>query len=262
MKRAFLLCALLAFLLSGCSSEPAAVVPETTVPVTTAPVTTAPATETTAPAETEPPHSALYLPGVPVEDVLTWFCEVCLDSEYTDGGDPTRIQKWEAPIAYSLHGSPTPEDEDTLDAFAVWLNTVEGFPGIGPADSPETANLHIHFTDAQGLLDLMGPDYTDTDGAVTFWYDSGDVIYDAVICIRTDLDQQLRSSVILEELYNGLGPAQDTLLRPDSIIYQEFSTPQALTEADELLLRLLYYPDIRCGMDNAQCEAVIRSVYY
>ena len=51
-------------------------------------------------------------------------------------------------------------------------------------------------------------------------------------------------------------------LRLDSIIYQQYSQPQDLTLEDWLLLRLLYHPDILCGMDAAQCEAVIRNLYY
>ena len=100
------------------------------------------------------------------------------------------------------------------------------------------------------------------DGAVTFWYDGENRIYDEVICIRNDIDQFTRNSVILEEIYNGLGPVQDTSLRSDSLIYQEFSQPQALTQVDELILRLLYHPDMRCGMDAEACETVIRSLYY
>ena len=87
-------------------------------------------------------------------------------------------------------------------------------------------------------------------------------IYNAIICIRTDLNQTLRNSVILEELYNGLGPIQDTMLRPDSIIYQQFSQPQSLTPVDELILKLLYHPDMKPGMNATQCEAVIRKLYY
>ena len=87
-------------------------------------------------------------------------------------------------------------------------------------------------------------------------------IYDATICYRTDLDQYLRNSVILEEIYNGLGPIQDTALRPDSLIYQGFSEPQWVTPVDELILKLLYHPSILPGMDAQQCEQVIRSLYY
>ena len=96
---------------------------------------------------------------------------------------------------------------------------------------------------------------------MTFWYEDN-AIYDATICYRTDLDQYLRNSVILEEIYNGLGPVQDTDLRSDSIIYSAFSEPQSLTEIDELILKLLYHPDILCGMNAEECEAVIRELYY
>ena len=85
--------------------------------------------------------------------------------------------------------------------------------------------------------------------------------YDSVVCIRTDVDQSLRNSVILEELYNGLGAVQDTILRPDSIIYQDFSSPQWLSPVDELILRLLYHPDLQCGMTQAQCAECIRLLY-
>ena len=240
-------------------SEPETTEPETTVPETTEPETTVP--ETTVPEETEPEHSALYIPGLDVEDLLLYFNEVCLDSEFTNGGDPTRVQKWIQPIQYAIEGDPTDEDLEVLEGFTQWLNTVEGFPGIGPSDTPENANLRIHFTDQENLLDILGSDYTDVDGGVTFWYEN-DEIFDAVICIRTDLDQYLRNSVILEEIYNGLGPVQDTLLRSDSIIYQEYSEPQTLTETDELILKLLYHPGILCGMDAQDCENVIRELYY
>ena len=72
----------------------------------------------------------------------------------------------------------------------------------------------------------------------------------------------MRNSVILEEIYNGLGPVQDTDLRPDSLIYSAYSTPQELTEIDELILKLLYHPDMVCGMNAQECEAVIRQLYY
>ena len=263
MKQAICLCLLVALLLCGCvqdtkPTEPT--VPETTIPETTVPETTIP--ETTVPEETKPEHSELYIPGVPVEDVITWFNEVCLDGEYIHSGDPSVVQKWSEPICYSIEGDSTPEDLAILEDFALSLNEIAGFPGISMAQPDEWVNLRIHFTDATGLTDIMGPDYVNLDGAVTFWYDQNNEIYDSIICIRTDLDQYLRNSVILEELYNCLGPIQDTQLRPDSIIWQDFAEPQSLTEEDWLILKLLYHPDILCGMDASECEAVIRELYY
>jgi hypothetical protein len=107
----------------------------------------------------------------------------------------------------------------------------------------------------------MGSNFSGCDGGVTIWYLQNE-IYDATICYSTETDQFVRNSVILEELYNSLGPAQDTNLRPDSIIYGPYSEPQELTEIDKLILILLYHPRLECGMDAVQCEAVIRELYY
>ena len=198
--------------------------------------------------------------GVSAEDVILYFNEVCLDAEIVNGGDPSRLQKWDVPIRYAVFGSPTQEDTIVLTGFVDWLNTLEGFPGMAPAEESHEINLRIYFCSQEELLSIMGENFTGMDGAVTFWYEQ-DEIYDATICIRTDLNQTLRNSVILEELYNGLGPIQDTWLREDSIIYAGYSEPQHLTAVDELLLKLLYRPELQCGMDARECEILIRALY-
>lgn len=214
------------------------------------------------PEPTERVHSELYLPDVSVEDVITYFNEVCLDAEFVNSGDATLLQKWDTPIYCSLFGDYTEEDYATMMAFFDWLNTIDGFPGICVTESRYDVNLLIHFCSQEEMVDILGDNFYNMDGGVTFWYDGENRIYDATICYRTDLDQQLRNSVILEEIYNGLGPVQDTQLRTDSIIYAEFSQPQALTQIDELILRLLYHPSMECGMTAAECETIIRQLYY
>ncbi len=208
-----------------------------------------------------PEHSPLYIEGLSVEDVISYFNEVCLDAEFVNSGDPSCIQKWTVPITYIIEGDATEQDLEMLKGFEDWLNTIEGFPGILGTDDPLRANLQIYFCSQPDMVDIMGDDFYGLDGGVTFWYDNNE-IYRAVICYRNDIDQTVRNSVILEEIYNGLGPIQDTQLRLDSIIYAGFSAPQELTEVDELLLRLLYHPDIRCGMYSRHCEEIIRSLYY
>ena len=264
MRKQLIIILLLTLLLCGCI--PTAPTNPTTEPATfpTEPTTvpTEPTTEpviTTAP--TEPAHSAFYIPGLSVEDVILYFNEVCLDAEVNNSGDPSLIQKWTAPIYYALYGDYTQEDLATVNAFVTWLNTVEGFPGIYESDDEHTADLVIHFCTANDMVDLMGDWAYGLDGAVTFWYDFNE-IHSGTICIRDDLYPSLRHSVILEEIYNGLGPVQDTTLRPDSIIFAEFSEPQALTAVDELILRLLYHPEILPGFNAEECEQVIRSIYY
>jgi len=255
MKKLFLLF-IAVLLLSACAAPPQKSVPSTAEEVTTTEAETVPSS-----APTEPSHSAYFIPGVSTEDVTRFFNEVCLNAEMINSGDPSVIQKWTQPLFYCVSGNSTQEDLAVLNDFALWLNQMETFPGIYPVEETAQANLRIYFCDQEELLSRMGSQFSGTDGAVTFWYNN-DEIFDAIICIRTDLDQVLRNSVILEELYNCLGPIQDTALRPDSIIYSGYSEPQALTQMDELLLNLLYHPDITCGMDMAACGEVIRRLYY
>ena len=65
-----------------------------------------------------------------------------------------------------------------------------------------------------------------------------------------------------EEIYNGIGPVQDTSLRDDSLICQWSNSNYDMTAVDRLILQLLYHPSIQTGMDYAQCEAVIRQLDY
>ncbi len=232
--------------------------PLTDPPVTEPPVTEPPATE---PPVTQPEHSGLYIPDVSVEDVIRYFNEVSLDAEFSSSGDATKVQKWDVPIVYTIHGQPTEADLAVLDTYTRWLNTIEGFPGIREASDPGETNLDIHFCSYSQMINILGTNFYGCDGGVTFWYRSNR-IYQETICIRTDIGQDARNSVILEEIYNGLGPVQDTDLRKDSIIYSGYSIPQSLTAVDELILKLLYHPEIQFGMDNEQCEEVIRRLYY
>lgn len=253
MKKVFLAAAVICLLLLiGCGQQPPA--PTDTTPT--------PDPDQTVQSQPDPPqHSPLYIPGLDVEEVLLYFNEVCLDAEISHSGDSSRLQKWVTPIYYRFSGEYTHEDTAIFTSFADWLNTVEGFPGIREARNDAQVNLRIYFCPQSEMASIMGDWACDLDGAVTFWF-SNHEIYDATICYRTDVDQQIRNSVILEELYNGLGPIQDTDRRADSIIYSGYSTPQSLTAVDELLLRLLYHPQLLCGMDPAQCETVIRHLYY
>ena len=263
MKKLTVLFMLLSLLLlTACSLQPAETIPPETTAHTTAP-TTQPTTEPveTTPPTTLPEHSSLYIPDLSVEDVIVYFNEVCLDAEIVNSGDPSFLQKWDVPIYYLLDGTLTEEDRQVLESFAAWLNTIEGFPGIYETTDIGQANLKIYFCSEDEMLSILGSNFAGCDGGVTFWY-MNNAIYDATICCRTDLYQYLRNSVIMEEIYNGLGPVQDTDLRPDSLIFSGFSEPQSLTPVDELILRLLYHPQMQVGINAAECEAVIRQLYY
>lgn len=274
-------CALLALLLCACRAVPVTPTVESTEPMTTAvPTTEAPAPETTeAPTEaptvevtepettvsTEPAHSALYREGYSVEQVIEYFEEVALDMEYTDGtGDSSLIQKWTEPIYYRISGDATEEDIAVLEDLFTRLNTIPGFPGIYPAAVGDLPHMTLDFLNYQdfrlAFSDIIRGE--EADGAVQFWYYTAtNQLHTAHIGYRTDIDQQIRNSVLVEEVVNALG-LTDTVLRPDSVVYQYSNDNTSLSDMDFLILQLLYDPAIECGMDSDACRNAIRQIYY
>lgn len=199
-----------------------------------------------------------------VDEVIAYFNEVVLDTEYATGeGDYTVVQKWVDPIYYRINGVATDEDKEMLQYLCNGLNSIEGFPGIYPEDNENYANMELNFWGRDNFYLYMGDciNYEEADGAVEYWYDNvGNYIHYATVGYRVDVDQEVRNSVILEEIVNGLGMT-DTEVRTDSIAYNGYSTVQELSEMDWLLLELLYCPEIQCGMGASECEEIIRNLW-
>lgn len=242
----FSLILMVLLLLSGCYSPP-----EPTEAVTVPPVT-----QTTC--------SDQDLPDYTAEEIYSYFEEVVLDVEYSDGdGDITLVQKWTAPIAYRVYGSPTEEDLAVLNGLVRQLNQIPGFPGLYTAEAEGDEALRISFLDPEAFRDSFFAVVNGEDayGATQFWYYiATNEIHSARIGCRTDISQQERNSVLAEEIVNTLG-ISDTLLRKDSITYQHSNENTVLSDVDWLLLKLLYHPQMQCGMDAEQCRTVIDGLY-
>ena len=232
---------------------------------TEAPTETAPtAAPTEIPTEDTTPHSELYIPGVSQDQMLEYFYEVVLDMEYIDGeGDATLVQKWDRPISYRIEGVPDHRDAQLLSEFVKQLNKVEGFPGIRAATGLEQ-NVTIYFLHDEEFKTQFSHviENESADGAVQFWYyNNTNGIYSGRIGYRKDAPQAIRESVIPEEIVNLLG-ISDTILRKDSIIYQYGSEVTEPSAVDWAIIKLLYNPKIQCGMNAAECEPIIRELYY
>ena len=272
MKKRLCILIALVLALTACAQAPTLPqtgTPETTTPPTSVPETTVPETtvppEATVPPTTAPLHSELYLEDCSLEQLLEYWDEVVLDVEYTEGdGDFTLVQKWLAPISCRILGAPTDEDLQVLETFFAQLNGIPGFPGIRMAEEYEFTNLSLSFLGPEdfrnGFSDVVHGE--DAWGAVQFWYwtDTNE-IYDARIGYRTDIPQTERNSILLEEIVNGLG-LNDSLLREDSIVYQHSNDNLELSDVDLLILKLLFNPAIRPGMNADECHEVLAELYY
>ena len=219
----------------------------------------------TTPEPTAPAHSPLYLADYTPEQIWEYFEEVVLHMEYTDGtGNPALVQKWLTPLCYRISGSPTDEDLAILEDFFAQLNNVPGVPGIHPAAEGELHNLDIRFLDHQTFRLAFSATLNGEDayGAAQFWYYTAtNELHTANIGYRTDMDQETRASILIEEIINTLG-ITDTVLRTDSIVYQYSDENLTLSDVDWVILKLLYNPAIQCGMNAEQCRAIVQQLYY
>ncbi len=215
--------------------------------------------------QTSPPHSQLYLPDYTAPQIWQYFQEVVLDMEYTDGaGDVTLVQKWTSPIRYRIYGTPTDEDYAVLTGLFAQLNAVPGFPGIYAAAEEELENLTLSFLQPDEFRTQFSDVIHGEEayGATQFWYYTAtNEIYTARIGYRTDVDQNTRNSILIEEIINTLG-ISDTVLREDSIVYQYSNENTVLSDVDQIILQILYDPAIQCGMGAEDCAIVVQDLYY
>ena len=215
---------------------------------------------------TQAEHSQYYIEGLSADQAVLYFNEVCLDIEYTDDLYNQVIHKWEKPIYCAAFGSGTEKDLEMMNGFLNLVNSIPGFPGMYGVSDPKDANLAMNFyawKEFAQNVKKQGVDPTNVGGITfPFWDEQTNAITFVLIYYRSDLTQERRDPILLHELFQSLGIFQDTRLRTESINY-EYGTPVSeLTDIDLLILKLLYNPKIKSGMNAVQCEYIIRELYY
>ena len=196
--------------------------------------------------------------GYSKEQIIDYFNEVALNTEY--GNNDNHIHKWDTPLYVYIDGFPTDQDRRVLNDVFLKMNGVRGFPGISETFSQDRANLVIHFAIDDEYNRITPDTITDSsDGFATCWW-SDYSIFQATIGIRTSIPQHERNSVIWEEIVQATGLQNDSYTYPDSLFYQGYNEVQSPTELDWIMFELLYHPDIKAGMMEADCQTIITTV--
>ena len=209
--------------------------------------------------------AAIDKKGYSTDEIISYFCETVMHSEYYDGDEPEQVRKWTSPIYYVLRGVVTTEDVALINRLTAALNEIPGFPGIYSVQeagmSEEDANYTIQILPydeyQEFALDRIGDAYT--DGYATAWF-SNYVYTDGEVGICNDIDRETKNSVILEEIIQSLGIFNDSHTYPDSLFYQNFNTPQWPTDIDWLMVETLYREELTPGMTEEEAVAVLRGL--
>lgn len=222
------------------------------------------------------------------EQLTENFIQTVLRDEYTRQGDrliaasqSAPLRRWEMPVRMQIEygASISPAQRSRIGAdigrFAGRLQSATGHP---VTITKAQGNFHIFIlsederrqigprlnavlpgipaTDVTALGNLAPQIY-----CTVFAYSRGNgaSYVQAVALIRSELPPRLMLSCIHEELAQGMGPANDSpTVRPS--IFNDDEEFALLTRHDELLLKILYDPRLRPGMQEAEARPIILQI--
>jgi hypothetical protein len=195
------------------------------------------------------------------KQALDGFYAAAFHSEYGDTERDAMI-RWEVPLKLFVKGETTSEDMHTLHIFLENLTAkIPGLPEISFTDTESEASVVISFVPFEDMAESLVNYVKNNWGFMNCFSDDTSIRY-GLIAIAADVTKQAdRNHLIQEEFVNMLGLTADLDFGPESIIYQPYTTTQALADMDYEMLNLLYSPGLTYGMSLAEAKAALESVY-
>lgn len=216
------------------------------------------------------------------------FMRIALFDEYRRGSGgfvreetESRLRRWEGPIRVSVRfGASVPPERQATDrakiaSFVARLAAITGHPMSVDERMP---NFFIHVV-SEDEREALGPEIdaalpgltrTDVAGVTAMPRSTYCLVYAmandrskaytrAFAVIRAEHPDLLRQSCVHEELTQGLGLPNDS---PDArpSIFNDDEEFALLTDQDELMLRILYSPELRPGMTAAEARPIVESL--
>lgn len=215
------------------------------------------------------------------------FQRIAFYEEYSDAGgtlvaqeSASRLHRWSKPVRLTVEfGGAVPQankvrDQAEVVRFARQLSNASGHPvSVGP-----NGNFHVFFV-SEDERRALGPRLREIMPGVSetavntvinmprstyclaFATDpERDGTYNqAVAIIRAEHPDLMRKSCIQEEIAQGLGLSNDyPLARPS--IFNDDEEFGLLTSHDEYLLKMLYDPRLRPGMNEAEARPIVETI--
>ena len=187
-------------------------------------------------------------------DVLDYFLDVAMGG-FEFGSAPAVAYKWTSDIRVAATGSPSEQDLATLDTIISELGALIDPVEINRVESG--GNITIYFgPDSEFSRQVAG--YTPGNrGYFSVQYGGSYAIRSAKILISTEVDKQARAHLVREELTQSMGLFRDSWTYKASIFYQGWTTTNSYAQVDKAIIKLLYDPRIKPGMNKTQVRAAL-----
>ncbi|HKY61619.1 MAG TPA: DUF2927 domain-containing protein [Gemmatimonadota bacterium] len=191
---------------------------------------------------------------------IDYFLEVAMGVEFAHGARPRVIKRWptgELPaIRMEVMGSPTAQDLAVIRSVIDELNAIAGLPLM--AIDSERPNVPVRFVPRNNMRSYSSlvPRWG-AGGFVSVELNKDFTIERGQVLIASDIPFRARKPIIREEMTQLLGLLNDSSWYSESIFNDSnFSTEFA--PIDRSLIEMLYRPEMRAGLDEADTRKVLR----
>ena len=193
-------------------------------------------------------------------NLISYFKSIALGFEFDDASKITR--RWETDMNIFVGGNPNDELLSELELIKNEINdlTTTEFK-LNIVNDSLGSNYYIFFGNRTETLKVF-PGWSDLTLSnwgifYIFWNDLNQINsgYMYVDTQRPDILGQ--KHLLREELTQSLGLARDSYLYDDSIFQQSWTTVTKYSQMDKDIIRLLYHPEMKVGLDETQVENLL-----
>mgnify|MGYP000052294698 CR=1 FL=1 len=207
-------------------------------------------------------------PGPTVEDLLQQFDVIIFGEEAGHDERSDKIIRWEQSLRIRVVGEATALNNKILRRHA---NTLQGLTNrsirfVTGTDEPE--NVRVVFVAAMEMANLPGVPVDQKmlnllaapRGCYFLSFpDQHGEIGRSIIVVNAERDTESTYHCLLEELIQSMGiPNDSDLIRPS--VFSDKDKLTKITRSDEVLIRTLYDPRMRTGMDKTEALDTARIV--
>ena len=195
--------------------------------------------------------------------VVAYFKEIALGFEF--GGASAITRKWRAPMRVFVGGQQNEALRKELTTVVGEINALvtDGFSVELVADSSRS-NYYVFL----GTGERYGERYPSQSGLVeanwglfsVFWNGQNEINRGHMYVDSERPDAEAQRHLLREEFTQSLGLARDASIYPLSIFLSDWSTTTTYADVDRDLIRLLYHPKMRIGLNENEVGPVLENI--
>jgi len=195
--------------------------------------------------------------------VIDYYKDIALGFEFGNASNVTR--KWNSELRIFIGGEPNSELINELENIKTEINELakDGFK-VNIVNDSLKSNYYIFFGTGTEYAEIFPSQSNLVDsnwGLFSVYWNSRNQITSGYMYVDiTRANSTEQKHLLREELTQSLGLAKDSPLYMESIFQSTWTNTTQYASIDKDLIRLLYHPDMRFGLNENQVDNILREI--